>query len=87
MSTWSTHETIEKLGLLDATGGVYISTGATKTEKNHYLLHSGAEPVLLSVPEPKRHNSPSKAISGFFNFPYTKRIPKNLWLELDGTGR
>jgi type IV secretion system protein VirD4 len=50
-ATWATREDIEKLGLLDATDGVYIGGWRDpKTEEIHYLLHSGAEPVLLFAP-------------------------------------
>jgi len=50
-ATWATREDIEKLGLLDATDGVYIGGWRDpKTEKIYYLLHSGAEPVLLFAP-------------------------------------
>ena len=50
-ATWATREDIQKLGLLDATDGVYIGGWRDpKTEEIHYLLHSGAEPVLLFAP-------------------------------------
>jgi type IV secretion system protein VirD4 len=50
-ATWATRENVEKLGLLDATDGVYIGGWRDpKTEEIHYLLHSGAEPVLLFAP-------------------------------------
>jgi type IV secretion system protein VirD4 len=50
-ATWATREDIEKLGLLDATDGVYIGGWRdSRTEEIHYLLHSGAEPVLLFAP-------------------------------------
>jgi type IV secretion system protein VirD4 len=50
-ATWATRGDIEKLGLLDATDGVYIGGWRDpKTEDIHYLLHSGAEPVLLFAP-------------------------------------
>ncbi|MGD0789991.1 MAG: type IV secretory system conjugative DNA transfer family protein, partial [Terracidiphilus sp.] len=50
-ATWATRKDIEKLGLLDATDGVYIGGWRDPdTQQIHYLLHSGAEPVLLFAP-------------------------------------
>jgi len=48
---WAKREDIQKLGLLDATDGVYIGGWRDPdTQQVHYLLHSGAEPVLLFAP-------------------------------------
>ena len=50
-ATWAKREDIQKLGLLDATDGVYIGGWRDPgTQQIHYLLHSGAEPVLLFAP-------------------------------------
>jgi type IV secretion system protein VirD4 len=50
-ATWATHDDIKKLGLLDATDGVYVGGWRDPVTKEiHYLLHSGAEPVLLFAP-------------------------------------
>ncbi len=50
-ATWATREDIEKIGLLDATDGVYVGGWRDPdTQEIHYLLHSGAEPVLLFAP-------------------------------------
>ena len=50
-ATWATREDIEKIGLFDATDGVYVGGWRDPdTQQIHYLLHSGAEPVLLFAP-------------------------------------
>ena len=50
-ATLAKRDDIEKLGLLDATDGVYIGGWRDPdTLQIHYLLHSGAEPVLLFAP-------------------------------------
>jgi type IV secretion system protein VirD4 len=50
-ATRATREDIEKLGLLNATDGVYIGGWRDPgTEEINYLLHSGSEPVLLFAP-------------------------------------
>src|SRR5215469_1597417 len=48
---WADSKAIEDLGLLDATDGVYIGGWRDPaTQELHYLIHSGAEPVLLFAP-------------------------------------
>ena len=50
-ATWATRGDIEQLGLLDAQDGVYVGGWRDpKTGKIHYLLHAGAEPILLFAP-------------------------------------
>jgi type IV secretion system protein VirD4 len=50
-ASWATQDDIQTLGLLDAADGVYIGGWRhPKTREIHYLLHSGAEPVLLFAP-------------------------------------
>jgi len=50
-ATWANREDIKKLGLLDATDGVYVGGWRDPATKEiHYLLHSGTEPVLLFAP-------------------------------------
>ena len=50
-ATWATRDDIEKLGLMDAQDGVYVGGWQdSKTQHIHYLLHAGAEPVLLFAP-------------------------------------
>jgi type IV secretion system protein VirD4 len=48
---WADRNAIEELGLLDATDGVYIGGWRDpNTQELRYLIHSGAEPVLLFAP-------------------------------------
>jgi len=48
---WADKKAIEDLGLLDATDGVYIGGWRDpETQELRYLIHSGAEPVLLFAP-------------------------------------
>ncbi|AXC16422.1 IncP-type DNA transfer coupling protein TraG (plasmid) [Acidisarcina polymorpha] len=50
-AAWATQDDIKKLGLFDAQDGVYIGGWRNpKTNQVHYLIHSGAEPVLLFAP-------------------------------------
>ena len=50
-AAWANREDIKKLGLLDATDGVYVGGWRDPATKEiHYLLHSGTEPVLLFAP-------------------------------------
>ncbi len=50
-ATWATREDIVKLGLMDAHDGVYVGGWQDpNTHQIHYLLHAGAEPVLLFAP-------------------------------------
>jgi len=60
-ATWATREDIEQIGLFDATDGVYVGGWRDPdTQQIHYLLHSGAEPVLLFAPaEAERASPPS----------------------------
>src|SRR6516225_5881619 len=48
---WAKRDDIQKLGLFDANDGVYVGGWRDPdTQEIHYLLHSGAEPVLLFAP-------------------------------------
>ena len=50
-ATWANRHDIQKLGLFDAKDGVYVGGWRDPdTQEIHYLLHSGAEPVLLFAP-------------------------------------
>ncbi len=50
-ATWASRDDIQKLGLFDATDGVYVGGWRDPdTQEIRYLLHSGAEPVLLFAP-------------------------------------
>ena len=50
-ATWANRHDIQKLGLFDANDGVYVGGWRDPdTQEIHYLLHSGAEPVLLFAP-------------------------------------
>jgi type IV secretion system protein VirD4 len=50
-ATWASRNDIERLGLLDAEDGVYVGGWRDpETGRVHYLLHAGAEPVLLFAP-------------------------------------
>jgi type IV secretion system protein VirD4 len=50
-ATWASREDIARLGLFDANDGVYVGGWRdTHTQQIHYLLHAGAEPVLLFAP-------------------------------------
>ena len=48
---WADRKAIDELGLLNAQDGVYIGGWRDPdTQELHYLIHSGAEPVLLFAP-------------------------------------
>jgi type IV secretion system protein VirD4 len=50
-ATWANRHDIQKLGLFDANDGVYVGGWRDPdTQEIRYLLHSGAEPVLLFAP-------------------------------------
>ena len=50
-ATWAKRDDIQKLGLFDANDGVYIGGWRDPdSQEIRYLLHSGAEPVLLFAP-------------------------------------
>ena len=50
-ATWAQRDDIEKLGLMAAQDGVYVGGWQDpNTQEVHYLLHAGAEPVLLFAP-------------------------------------
>lgn len=50
-AVWANRADIEKLGLFDAQDGVYVGGWRdAQTQQIHYLLHAGAEPVLLFAP-------------------------------------
>jgi type IV secretion system protein VirD4 len=50
-AVWASRNDIVKLGLFDAQDGVYVGGWQDPdTSQIHYLLHAGAEPVLLFAP-------------------------------------